>query len=224
MIKTVFIDIDNTLLDFNKNSALAMNLAFQKNGLEFKEEYGKTFIKINDRLWDAFERQELTRAEIYEVRYKLILKELGLIGDHDKIEREYREFLFNCAEKVDGAEEILEYLSKKYRLFAASNAIKETQLNRLNKAGFLHYFDDVVVSAQVGVGKPSKQFFDACLEIAKCKKEDAIMLGDSLSADIKGAYGVGIKSIWYNHNAKLEPIEKLYDYKIDKLTEIKNIL
>lgn len=224
MINTIFLDIDNTLLDFNKNSAIAMRLAFKKNGLEFKDDYPATFIKVNDSLWDAFEKQQMTRAQIYEVRYKLVLEELGLTGDYDKIEKEYKEFLFDCAEKVDGAEELLKYLTAKYRVFGASNALKQVQLNRLKKAGFIDYFEEIIVSEQVGVGKPDKRFFDACLDIAKCDKEQAIMIGDSLSADILGAFNVGIKSIWYNHNHKPQPKDKLYDYKVDNLKQIQKIL
>lgn len=224
MIKTVFIDIDNTLLDFNKNSALALKQSFIKNGLEFNANYPAVFIRINDSLWTRFEKKEITREQIYGVRYKLVLEELNLLGDYNKIETDYRDALFNCAEPVDGALETLKYLADKYSVYAASNAMRAQQENRLNKAGMRIYIKELFLSHDLGVSKPSKEFFDACISLSGAKREETIMIGDSLSADIKGAYDFGIKSVWYNHLQKQEPTEKLYDFKIDKLLDIKNIL
>ncbi len=225
MFTTILLDIDNTLLDFNKNSALAMRVAFSNNGLEFKDSYSKVFLSVNDRLWAQFERGEIDRAGIYAVRYDLILSELGLNGDSQKIECDYRKILSESVEKVDGADDLLSYLGGKYTLCAASNASKKIQINRLYKAGFLHYFTYLFISEEMGVSKPSKEYFLKCIEkLSPIKKEEIIMIGDSLTADIAGAKNVGIKSIYYNHNKNPLPEKQLYDYSVNSLEEIKNIL
>lgn len=224
MINTIFIDIDNTLLCFNKNARIALKNAFIKNGVVFKEEFVPKFLTINDGLWKRLERKELTREGIYQIRFKTVLSALNLEGDADKIETEFRKQLFVLAETVDGAKDLLKYLSSKYKVYAASNSIFEQQVNRLKLAGLNEYFSGIFVSEKIGYSKPSREFFNACLNLANTTVEQAFMIGDSISADIKGAYEMGIKTIWYNHDRKEKPEEKIYDFYVENLTEIKDII
>ena len=221
MIKYVFIDIDDTLLDFDKNATLAVKMAFEKVGLDYKEEYGPWFLKINEGLWRLIEEKKLDRKGLHARRFKDVLREFGLDGDGDLIEKLFREYLFDLAIPVDGAVEILEYLSKKYIVCAASNAIYLQQVNRLKMAGMYEYLSKLFVSENIGYNKPSKEFFDACfLELADATVENTVMIGDSLSADIKGASDYGIPSIWFNKKGMEEPCEKKYFAKIENLKDI----
>lgn len=223
-IKTVFIDIDNTLLDFNKNAALAMERAFIKNGLKYKDEYAPVFLTINDGLWAKIETGELTRAELVERRFRLILGALNLVGDYDAIERDFRAGLSDCAEPVDGAMELLEYLSKKYDLYAASNAFLDQQKRRLDLAGMGGFFKDVFVSEKLGHKKPTKEYFDACFNLAVgANKESTAMIGDSLSADIEGGVNYGLMTVWLNRDGKSAREIKPH-YTVTELLQIKNIL
>ena len=224
MINTVFIDIDNTLLCFNKNARIALKNAFIKNGVPFKEEFLPKFLKVNEGLWKQAERKEITREELHKIRFHLVMDELGVSGDADKTEAEFRKQLFVLAETVDGAKETLEYLSAKYKVCAASNAVYEQQINRLKLAGLYDYFYKIFVSEEIGYNKPSKEFFNICLNRAGTSAENTIMIGDSLSADIEGAKNVGIKTVWYNHNGIPVPNEKTYDYYIDKLIDVKKLI
>ena len=227
MIKTVFIDIDNTLLCFNKNATLAISKAFNKHGVGFKDEYMPEFFRINDGLWKRVEKQEITRQDIFEIRFKNVLTELGLnehVHKAKDIEKDFRAELFVLAETVDGAKDLLAYLSRKYKIYAASNAIHDQQINRLKLAGLYEYFSGVFVSEEIGFNKPTKEFFNACFKKANATAENSVMIGDSLTADIIGAKNVGMKTVWYNHNKVCRPQEKLYDYYVASLIEIKNIL
>lgn len=227
MIKTVFIDIDNTLLCFNKNATLAIKSAFTKYDVEFKDEYIPIFFRINDGLWNRVEKQEITRQDIFDVRFKTVLTEFGLTDHVYKsadIETEFRAKLFVLAQTVDGAKELLKYLSNKYKIYAASNAIYNQQINRLKLADLYKYFSGVFVSESIGFNKPSKEFFTECMEKANTTAENSVMIGDSISADIIGAKNVGMKTIWYNHNKAVTPSEKPYDFYVEKLDEIKDIL
>ena len=225
MIKNVFIDIDDTLLDFDKNATLAVKMAFEKVGLCYKDEYGPWFLQINDGLWRLIEEKKLTRKGLHERRFKGVLSEFGLVGDGDLIEKLFREFLFDLAIPVDGAVEILKYLSGKYTVYAASNAIYLQQVNRLKKAGMYEYLERLFVSEIIGYNKPSKEFFDACFkEIDGATAENTVMIGDSLTADIKGANDYGMRAIWFNKKGAIEPNEKNYFAKVDRLQDIKKYL
>ena len=125
---------------------------------------------------------------------------------------------------IDGAKDIVEYLSKKYILCSASNAPYIQQIGRLTTSGLISYFKHNFISQEIGFDKPSKEFFDVCFErLNGIKKEQTIMIGDSLTADIKGARDYGITSIWFNFE-KVLVNEKVSDYVVDNLREIKDIL
>ena len=224
-IKAILIDIDNTLLDFNKGAKLAMEKAFIECGLSFKDEYFSVFTRENDLLWEKIERGELTRQGLHKVRFSIIFNALNITGDSDKAEVEFRKALFDIAETVDGAVELLKYLSQKYKIYCASNAIYNQQINRLKIAQMHDYFEGFFISEIIGVQKPTKEFFDYCFEhMNGITKEQTIMIGDSLTADIIGAKNYRIKSIWYNHLKKPNKTDIVPDYEVASLLDIKNII
>lgn len=225
MIKYAFIDIDDTLLDFDKNATLAVKKAFTDVGLEFKDEYGPWFLEINDGLWKKIERKELTRAGLHEIRFNVVLKEFNLNGDGKVVEELFRKYLFDLAIPVDGALELVKYLSGKYTLCAASNAIYLQQINRLKKAEMLEYFDKIFVSELIGHNKPNKEFFDACFsELDGATPQNTVMIGDSLSADIKGANDYGMRTIWFNKKKVQIPSQKIYSEMVMDLSDVKKYL
>ena len=119
----------------------------------------------------------------------------------------------------------MKYLHGKYLLAVASNGPYEQQVNRLEKVGLLSYVDHMFVSGKIGHAKPSRAFFDACIEkMGDLKPEEVMMIGDSISADITGAKDYGMQTCWYNH--KVAPLEQgeMADYTVDSLEEIKEIL
>lgn len=224
MITTVLIDIDNTLLDFNKCSRKAMIDACTAANIEFTENMVSTFHKINDTLWIKIESGSLTRDELHKVRWNMIFKEMGIDGDGIKFENDFVSGIYESHEPVDGARELLCYLSQKYTICAASNGSYDQQLHRLTKARMIEYFSHLFVSEKIGFAKPSNLFFEKCLEQLKnVDKSEIILIGDSLTADIEGGRNFGIKTCWYNHNVK--PVNgKEADYTVNLLSEIKNIL
>lgn len=224
MIKTVLIDIDNTLLDFNKSSKECIRQAFSEQNLPFNDTTFPTFKTINDGLWLRIEKGELDRVGLHKIRFNLVLDALGLKGDGPIIEKRFREILFDTAIAVDGARETLKYLASKYKVYAASNAIYLQQINRLTKTGMIEYLSGLFISEKLGVSKPTKEFFDICMAGANAKIEETIMIGDSISADIIGAKKYGLKTVWYNHNGEPKEVGEISDYVINNLVEVKNFL
>ena len=223
-VKAVMLDIDNTLLDFHKSAEFAMEKAFKIHGIEFRPDYIKTFHKVNDRLWQEIEKGTLTREELWEIRFNKILSALGLKGDGPKIEKEFRRILFDCAFLMDGAKELLNYLFGKYKIYAATNAIYNQQINRLTKAGIIKYFDKIFVSEKIGHQKPTKEFFDHCFkELDGVKPDETIMIGDSLTADVEGGLNYGMLTIWFNRENKTADEIKPH-FTICTLDKVKEIL
>ena len=163
-LKAIFLDIDNTLLDFDAAAQQSMEESFHKFGLSFHPEMMSIFNEENDKIWQRIEKKELSIADLPHVRWQTILPKLGLQADGEAMEKEFKSRLHTSAVPVEGALEILSYLHEKYMLCAASNGPYRQQLNRLEKAGMLGYFTHCFVSEQMGVEKPSRKFFDGALQ------------------------------------------------------------
>ena len=225
MIKAVLLDIDDTLLDFDKNAALALDLACKKYNVPFLDPYPALFHKVNDMLWDRVEKGTLTRNGLYEIRFPLVFKEWGTdCADKPGFELEFRTQLATLAEKMDGAVELLDYLKGKYILCAASNCEYAQQVSRLQTAGILTYFDKLFFSETIGHPKPSKAFFDYTLSaLAPLGPDEILMIGDSPNADIAGAKTVGYKTCFFAHGKRASiPCDP--DYRVSTLDEIRSIL
>lgn len=225
MIKTVFLDVDNTLLDFDECSRQSMKLAFQDFHLDYHESMFDVFCQINELLWQQIEKGQLDKEGLYQVRWQMIFQELKIDCDSIKFEKDFLKYLGEISIPIDGAMELLQYLSSRYTLCIVSNAPYFQQIKRLQKIHLLTYIDHIFISEQIGFSKPSCEFFDACfMQLPSLKKEETIIIGDSLSADIKGGINYGISTCWYNHKHQLEPCDLKIDYIVETLLEIKNIL
>ena len=225
MIKAVLIDIDNTLLDFHKCSKEAMCLAAEEYGINFPENYFEIFTKINNSLWEKIEKGELDRQGLFKIRWKLIFEAMKIDADGIAFEETFRSNIKSCAIPVDGAKEILLYLSEKYYVAVASNSEFAQQEKRLRKADMLQYISKIFTSEEIGFAKPSEGFFEACKnELPQFEKEEIILIGDSVTADIEGAKNFGFKTCWFNFAKKENPVCEKADYIVNELSEIKKFL
>lgn len=224
MITNVFIDIDDTLLDFNESAKEAIRIVMADKELVYTPEVFDTFLRINNALWQKIELGQLTKQELFAVRWNTIFKELGIGYDGPEFETCFRNKLSSCAVPVPYAKEALEYLSGKYTVYAASNAMFRQQMKRLKIAGMTEYFDKFFFSEELGFFKPSKGFFDACFaELSGVQPGEVMMIGDSVSADINGGAEYGLKTCWLNRRGQSTGGVKA-DYIISSLSEIKEIL
>lgn len=220
----VFIDIDDTLLDFTKCANDAIKSACNKFGVPYTTTLVDTFHPINLDLWHRLEKKEVTKEKLFDTRFQIVFDKLGIKADGIAFETAFRENFHESAILVDGARDLLEYLRSKYKVYVASNASMHQQTNRMKRAELDGYIDGYFVSEEIGFPKPQKEFFDACFKaLPDVKPQDVVMIGDSLSADIKGACEYGLKTIWYNHRNDPTADVKC-DYIVSRLSEIKNIL
>ncbi len=223
MIKAVLIDIDDTIFDFEKCSKNSFLKTLEKFNLKFKEEDFSYFNKVNDILWTKQKLGEINIKEVFIKRDYLMDKyfnldiEIGLFNDL------FVKFLYDEIEMVDGIEDLLLYLSDKYKIFTASNGIYKMQENRLKKSNLDKYFDKIFVSDKIGFEKPDKKFFQKIMDLTKFSNDDLIMIGDSIKSDIIGAKNSKIKSIYFNKEDK-KISDKNFTYQVKNLSEIKKIL
>lgn len=225
MIKSVLLDIDNTLLDFNKSAKETIKCAFNALSLEFYEEVFDTFLRVNDSLWAKIEQKTMTRQELHRVRWGLIFDELKIDADGAEMERLFLSNLENYAIPVDGALDLVDYLAKKYKLYTASNAPHAQQIKRLTLSNIMPYISGILNFETQGINKPQKQFFAQCAKAMQpVKNDEVVFIGDSLSADMKGGKSVGFTTVWFNYEGKDVVPPDTCDYTVKSLSEIKNIL
>ncbi|MBS6921071.1 MAG: YjjG family noncanonical pyrimidine nucleotidase [Anaerococcus vaginalis] len=223
MIKAVLIDIDDTIFDFEKCSKNSFLKTLEKFNLKFKEEDFSYFNKVNDILWTKQKLGEINIKEVFIKRDYLMVKYFNLDIEKGLFNDLFVKFLYDEIEMVDGIEDLLLYLSDKYKIFTASNGIFKMQENRLKKSNLDKYFDNVFVSDKIGFEKPDKKFFQKIMDLTKFSNDDLIMIGDSIKSDIIGAKNSKIKSIYFNKEDK-KISDKNFTYQVKNLSEIKKIL
>ncbi len=219
----VFIDVDNTLLDFDACANQSIEFSCRDFGIPFSQTLIDIFHPHNLSLWHKLERGEMSKSELFDTRFQSLFDMLGIHADGIAFEASFRKYLFDSCIKVDGAEALLKYLKSKYLVCVASNASYEQQSNRLKNAGLFKYVDKLFVSEDIGFPKPQKEFFDACFSrLNGVAPQDVYMIGDSPTADIKGAREYGMKTIWYDH--RKENLSIPCDHTVTALSEIPTIL
>ena len=225
MIQTVFLDIDNTLVDFNECAKVSAQKAFHDLNLAYHDGVFTTFIEENDKLWLKIEEGTITREELHRVRWQLIFNRLQMDADGTLMEKLFLKYIEESLVLMPGALELLSYLASKYTVCLASNAPEKQQMKRLANTPILPYVDHVFLSETLGAAKPEKGFFDACFRcLPNASAETSIMIGDSLSADIAGGVSYGMKTCWFNPHHLPLPTAYNIDYVVHSLAEIQDIL
>ena len=235
MIRVLFIDIDNTLLDFDGYVRETMKKGFQKFDLKpYTEEMFPVFRRINTELWQEIEDGKLTLAELTKIRWSRILETLNIDFDGIRFEDYFREGLFHSAIPIDGAMEMLSYLEKRYLLCAASNGPYEQQRNRLKKAGMDPFFSHFFISERIGVSKPAEAFFTRSIQELNealihrgedpATPSEIMIIGDSLTSDMAGGQKSGLKTCLFDRERKYKKEDLAVDHIICDLREVSSIL
>ena len=225
MVEFLFLDLDDTILDFHKAERIAVSKTFRSFGIEPTEEVLARYKAINIAHWKMLERKELTRAEVLVNRFRALFEEYGVDCDAAAVAASYEDNLSIGHFFLPGAEEAVARLSKKYRLFLASNGTASVQKGRMTSANLYRFFEQVFVSEEVGYNKPSKAYFETAFSrIPDFDPAKALMVGDSLSSDIKGGINAGIRTCWVNPNHAAGNSQIVPDYEIEALSDLPSLL
>ena len=218
-------DADHTLFDFKTGEYCALKEALEELNLPSDDEIIERYSVINVKYWKMLERGEIDKQSLMLARFVEFSREYGFEEKAQKLSDLYMSNLAHEAQLFDGALEMVAQLSKKYRLFIITNGVKSTQDGRFGISPITKYFEKIFISEVVGYEKPCKEFFDAVESgIDGYVREKAIVIGDSLSSDIKGAINSGIDCIWYNPIKKEAPQGWNITYTVESFDEILNIL
>lgn len=224
-IKHVFFDLDHTLWDFDKNSALTFDKIFKKHKVELSlETFLEVYEPVNLRYWKLYRNDKIDQLELRYGRLRDTFNEIGFAVDetliHD-LSMDYIEFLSSFSHLFDGALELLEYLQPKYQLHIITNGFEEAQLKKMKASAIISYFKTITNAEIAGVKKPNPIIFDYALNMAKAQSKDSIMIGDNYEADILGALNVGFDVIFFNYrNDQTEAHIK----QVKHLSELKQYL
>lgn len=221
---TLYFDLDNTLLDFNKTEERAIKQVLSLFGLPDDDKTAKIYSAINKSFWERFERHEIKKEDIFVGRFDVLLKTLNTQGNPEAMSKIYFERLSAGHDVISGASELLLYLKKKgYKIYATTNGVASTQYKRIEKSGLKTFFDDVFVSESVGSQKPDSSYFEFVrMHTEEKDKSKILVVGDSQSSDILGGINAGLDTCWYCPN-NFKPIYQS-TYTITSLDELYNIL
>ncbi len=205
MTKHIFFDLDHTIWDFDRNAQETLlelydTYNLQGLGLDSAEHFITTYTANNHELWTQYHLGKINKEALREMRFKKTFIDLGI--DPRSIPANFEEDYVNIGPTkknlFESAEKVLTYLHKKYHLHIISNGFKESTLMKMEVSNLNPYFKNVIISEEVGVNKPDKAIFEHALNLAQAKKQNSLMIGDSLEADIYGAQNFGMKAIFFN--------------------------
>ncbi|WP_444685546.1 YjjG family noncanonical pyrimidine nucleotidase [Alkalicoccus luteus] len=227
-MRTMLFDLDDTLLDFKRSAEQSLHQVFHAYGLPFNQDVRDYYQKTNRSLWEQYEQGKVKKEYVITERFNRTFAAFGKKGSGERADRMFRQGLEEHVYLVDGAEQILDYLSYHAVICAVTNGIGDTQRRRLKKAGLIDQFDQLFISGDIGSAKPSNHFFDHVFAVLdQPDRSQTAIIGDSLAADIEGGFRAGIKTVWFNpehhkvpHNAdaeihRLQELEKL-DFTVQK--------
>ncbi len=224
---TIFWDLDQTLLDFSKSQDYALRFCFEKLGLPIDSGIVLRYSRINDSYWKRLESGEISKNEVLLGRFRTLFEELGITKyTASDINVMYQEALGSVAFLIEEADSLLAGLKEKgYRQYIVTNGVNSTQENKMKLSGLNKLVDGVFVSELIGYPKPMKEFFDACFaKLPDVKREQCILVGDSLTSDMKGANNAGIAACWFNPDKQENTLGLRIDFEIRRLEELSEIL
>lgn len=221
----VLLDLDNTILDFDMAERTALSRAFTEMGVRYDDALLKRYNQINIRHWEMLEDGILTRDEVLVKRFEALYREAGMEADAFRTQALYESLLSEGHWFLPGAEALLETLKGRCRMFLCSNGTASVQEGRIASAGIGPYFEQIFVSEHMGANKPEKRYFDLCFaQIPDFDRERCVMLGDSLTSDIRGGINAGVKTCWFNPKGKPNPGPIRPDWEIRSLGEFPPLL
>ena len=192
-------DADGTLFDFHRGETVALQSTTDRYGISYSMHLHDVYAAISTDLWWRFERGEMPLERLRVMRFERLFSDLGIDLEPETFNDDFMEALGRQTQLLEGAEDVVRDLSARFRLLLATNGIAVVQRARFSRASIRKYFEDVVISDEIGVAKPQTEYMDeAFLRMGDPPKSEVLMIGDSLSSDISAGANYGIDTCWFN--------------------------
>ena len=222
---SVLLDLDDTILDFKKAERIAISKTFLGIGIEPTDEVVSRYSEINIMQWEKLELGLVAREDALRDRFDILFKEIGVDYPGIEAERTYEKLLEIGHYFMPGAEETLRAIYEKYDLYIVSHGLASVQDSRLRSAGISYMFKDIFISERIGFQKPDREFFDRCFaRIPGFERGRSVIVGDSLTSDIRGGMNAGITTCWYDPYSKPLRDGIVPDYRITAMPELPALL
>ena len=221
----LWFDADGTLFDYERAEGSALKNTFGSLDLRFEDDYLDIYQRINEGLWRALEKQEISSVDLRVRRFALLLEALQVSGSADQMSATYIEQLGLRAELMDGAYEVLDALHSKCKFAIITNGLQAVQYSRLACSTIKDFISELIISEEVGAAKPQAAFFDeAFTRTGHPARSEVLIIGDGLTSDIRGGVDYGIDTCWYNPKAEARPENLPITYEIRHLHELLELL
>jgi len=187
---------------------------FASCGFDYSDSVYAKYIEINIQAWQRYEKGEITVQELQIMRFSSLFDVLGVSYDVADFNARYLYELGSGAFLVEGALEICrEIVSCGKKIYIITNGLVGTQEARAKHSPLHEYITGVFVSQAVGHQKPDKEYFEHVLKHIPADKDNMLIIGDSLTADIAGGNNAGIDTCWLNSHAtkNLTAIKPVYE-------------
>lgn len=224
--EVILLDADGTLFDYDRAEAYALEKTFHYFEIEHRPDYHlEHYRKINNAVWDEFERELISVEDLKTERFKRLFSKLQLDLNPEDFSNRYLDNLSEAAFLIPGADELVTNLAEDYNLVLVSNGLSKVQNKRLDLSPIKKHFDGIVISEEVGAAKPNPRIFEKALAVINHQnKYSALMVGDSLTSDIQGGIKFGIDTCWFNPDNEKNTSPFKPTYEIHHLHELLDIL
>lgn len=223
--EVLLFDVDGTLLDFELAERQGIEGLLTRFKVPVTEENRQRYHALNKRYWQRLEQGEITREQVLSLRFEEFFGAFGIRVDGMEVDGLYRESLNNSAELIRGASALLEALKPKYELYIVTNGVAATQHKRLRASGLERYFRGIFISEEAGADKPSKEFFEYVFAgMGRRDTERMLIIGDSLTSDIRGGNNMAVDTLWYNPHGQGNTAGVQVDYEARSLEEVGRLL
>ncbi|EFQ57634.1 YjjG family noncanonical pyrimidine nucleotidase [Streptococcus downei] len=224
--KFLLFDLDHTLLDFEAAEEVALTQMLEAEEVDDVTAYKAYYKPMNQQLWLDLEAKKISKEELVNSRFALLFEHFGKVVDGKVYAEKYQSFLMNQGQTFAGAKELLAELTVSgYQIYGATNGITRIQEGRLRASDIKPYFKQVFISEQTGYQKPDKEFFQVLADqIPGFAKDQALFIGDSLTADIQGGNNAGLDTVWYNPERKENTSPAIPTYTVTSYSELLQLL
>ncbi len=224
--KYLLFDNDETLMDFEHAQELAFKETYDEFSFDLPYDSSMllTYSDFNNKWWQNFEKGLCIKEDLVVNRFKDFLESMGLSADGKKMNERYEFNLSKHNHLIDGALTLLRDLKPFYKIYIITNGVSFTQNGRIKTSPIFDLIDGFFVSEDVGYNKPNPMYFDYVLDKISAKRSECLIIGDSLTSDIKGANNSFIDCVWFNKKHIKSPKEYYINHEITSLNEIYDIL
>lgn len=226
--KGILLDLDDTLVDYDKSTEYAFSKLLKKYKIKQHKFLYDEFKNYEIDYWTRFENDKIfvpleNPNEKIEYLWVNLIKEFFFI-DYDKAKKYYKYFENLLGEKVVKTEdynEVLKILSKYCEIFISTNGSKKQAIKKIDKAGIIHFMTDIFSSDDCGYSKSNVEYYDWIIkELKLYKKEELLIVGDSLKSDVISGANAGIDTCWYNRKQIINDTNINPTYEINSLKQL----